>query len=131
MDFKVFTHPVKKFSVVIFCTEEAFHRYQSDLEKLDAQPNLKIIVQPVPGEGLLLLSMIFKEFQGDIKRNEKDFFIEAFTLDPKTPVDVISKIAKLQHQRITATLESNMDLVLDTTTDLNKYKSYLTFFKNN
>lgn len=129
MDFKIFIHATKKFSVAIFCTEEAFQKYQDDLEKLDAQPNVKIIVQPVSTEGLLLLSMIFKEFQGDIKRNEKDFFLEAFTLDPKTPPDVISKIAKLQHQRITATLESNMDLVLDTTTDLNKYKSYLTFFK--
>jgi hypothetical protein len=106
-----FSDPKKKYCVALFLESEVLERMRKDVERLGAQKNVHLTVQPCGYEAVEFLTRIAHQLIGHESNVEKELFWQALVLKSETPTDVWKRIAEHQYQYLCAILEQNAKVV--------------------
>ena len=85
MNFEVFADRSRKHSVVFFVQENDLGAYEADLKALGDHPNVNLVVQPCPYEGIEFLCRAPIELPRQVQSLERDVFWHA--LSPANALD--------------------------------------------
>ena len=107
MNFDIFSDSTKRFSIVLFVQADDFKSKRGDVEQLGARPNVKLVVQPCPFEGIEFLYRVAVELPGQLISADHDVYWHALRLKAETPEAEFLKITEQHYDYLLAILEQD------------------------
>lgn len=112
MNFDLFQDASKRFSIILFVQLGDFESKRGEIEKLGAQPHVKVVVQPCPFEGIEFLYRVAVELPGQQISIDREIYWHAIALKAGTPDAQLGKISDQHYECLLAILEQDATRVL-------------------
>lgn len=97
----------KKFSVVFLIQDQDLARWNADLERLGALPNVKLVVQPCPFEGIEFLYRVPLDLPEQAQSFDREVFWHALALPEATADHRFADFCARHYDFIVAILEQD------------------------
>lgn len=107
MDLSEIAQGDKCYSVVLFLQNEELESKKSELEMLGEKPQIKLVVQPCPYEGIEFLYRVSLELPGQKVSTDQDVFWQAIEVNSDIPSEDFSKLSKHHYEFLLAILEQD------------------------
>jgi hypothetical protein len=107
VNFELLENRAFRFSIVLFVLPEDLASRRGEIEQLGSRPNVKLIVQPSPFEGIEFLHRVGVEFPAQVIGIDPETYWHAIRLKKDLPADRFEEIKERHYEYLLAILEQD------------------------
>ncbi len=99
-------------SVIVFLQESDFDKNKSDIEKLSNKPNVHVVLQPCPYEGIEFLYQFEFDIENGKISTQKDMFWHAIAFMRILDENELQQFSNVHHRVLVAILNQDSQAIL-------------------